>query len=229
MPREAVRSRHVPTSRAVAASIRPLPPMTPPPPADILLARVVVAPSCCRRRICHPMPRTAHYVISTHWDREWYEPLQGYRMRLVSLLDEVFDTFERDPPFSIFTMDGQYIPIADYLEVRPERAECVRRYVKQGRLKVGPWYVLPDEWLVSGESLIRNIQLGLRLSSKLGAPPSRAGFACDLFGHISQLPQLFQQLGIPFGYVWRGTYEREHKGHLNWQSPDGTVLPAYRF
>ena len=175
------------------------------------------------------MPRTAHYVVSTHWDREWYEPLQGFRMRLVSMLDEVFDTLERDPAFKIFTMDGQYIPIADYLEVRPEKLDAVRRYVKEGRLKVGPWYVLPDEWLVSGESIIRNIQLGMRLSEELGAPPSKAGFACDLFGHISQLPQLFQQLGIPFAYIWRGTTERDHHGHFLWQSPDGTSVPAYRF
>jgi alpha-mannosidase/mannosylglycerate hydrolase len=175
------------------------------------------------------MPRTAHYVVSTHWDREWYEPLQGYRMRLVSLLDEVFETLERDPSFKTFVMDGQYIPVADYLEVRPEKAEMIRRYVKEGRFKVGPWYVLPDEWLVSGESIIRNIQLGMRLSDELGAPSSRAGFACDLFGHISQLPQLFQQLGIPFAYIWRGTYEKEHHGHLNWKSPDGTSIPSYRF
>ena len=143
--------------------------------------------------------RTAHYVISTHWDREWYEPLQGYRMRLVSLLDEVFEQFERDPEFKIVTMDGQYIPVADYLEIRPDKSETIRRYVKEGRFKVGPWYVLPDEWLVSGESIVRNIQLGMRLSSELGAPSSRAGFACDLFGHVSQLPQIFTQLGLNAG------------------------------
>src|SRR3954470_12196650 len=173
--------------------------------------------------------RTAHYVISTHWDREWYEPLQGFRMRLVDMLDEVFETLERDPAFKTFVMDGQYIPVADYLEVRPEKLETIRRYAREGRFKAGPWYVLPDEWLVSGESIIRNIQLGMRLAEELGAASSRAGFACDLFGHISQLPQLFVQLGIPFAYIWRGTYEKEHKGHLNWKSPDGTVMPTYRF
>ncbi len=173
--------------------------------------------------------RTAHYVISTHWDREWYEPLQGYRMRLVSLLDEVFDTLTRDPAFKIFTMDGQFIPVTDYLEIRPEKRGMVERFAREGRFKTGPWYVLPDEWLVSGESIIRNIQLGMKLANELGGETSRAGFACDLFGHISQMPQLFVQLGIPFAYIWRGTYEKEHKGHLNWKSPDGTIIPCYRF
>ena len=79
--------------------------------------------------------RTAHYVISTHWDREWYEPLQGYRIRLVSLLDEVFDTLTRDPAFKIFTMDGQFIPVTDYLEVRPEKREMVERFAPKAGSK----------------------------------------------------------------------------------------------
>ena len=29
--------------------------------------------------------RTGHYVVSTHWDREWYQPFQEYRHRLVNL------------------------------------------------------------------------------------------------------------------------------------------------
>lgn len=175
------------------------------------------------------MTRVAHYVASTHWDREWYEPLQGFRMRLVSLLDEVFATLERDAAFKTFVMDGQTIPVHDYLEIRPEKLETVRQYVRQGRFRVGPWYVLPDEWLVSGESIVRNLQLGTMWAIELGSPASRAGIVCDQFGHIGQLPQIFNQLGIPGAFVWRGTHEREYGGHFNWQSPDGTSIPTYRF
>ncbi len=173
--------------------------------------------------------RTAHYLPSTHWDREWYEPFQGFRMRLVSLLDEVFETFEKDPAFRTFVMDGQAIPIFDYLEIRPEKRELVEKYVRQGRLLPGPWYVQPDEWLVSGESLVRNLQLGMRLSAKLGAQTRQAGFACDQFGHVGQLPQIFDQLGIPVAFVWRGSPVTESVGRFNWKAPDGTVMPTYRF
>ena len=32
------------------------------------------------------------YVIShTHWDREWYEVFQEYRMRLVRMIDRLLD------------------------------------------------------------------------------------------------------------------------------------------
>ena len=33
--------------------------------------------------------RTVHYVLSTHWDREWYQAFQHFRYRLVQVLDEV--------------------------------------------------------------------------------------------------------------------------------------------
>jgi alpha-mannosidase/mannosylglycerate hydrolase len=175
------------------------------------------------------MNRTAHYVASTHWDREWYEPFQGLRMRLVSMLDEVFETMERDPDFRAFVMDGQTIPALDYLEIRPEMEETVRRFVRERRFCLGPWYVLPDEWLVSGESLVRNLETGMERAVELGGSSSRAGFVCDMFGHTGQLPQIFAQMGIPVAFIWRGTHEREHHGLLRWKAPDGTVIPAYRF
>jgi hypothetical protein len=172
--------------------------------------------------------RTAHYVRSSHWDREWYEPMQGFRMRLVGVLDGVLELLASQPNFS-YTMDGQTIPIGDYLEVRPERLEEIRRFAKEGRLKLGPWFVAPDEWLVSGESLIRNLELGIEQARSYGGGPCRAGLLCDQFGHIGQMPQIFEQFGIGLALVWRGTSERQLGGHFLWQGPDGTVLPTYRF
>ena len=173
--------------------------------------------------------RTAHYVPSTHWDREWYESFQGFRMRLVSMLDEVFDTFEKNTEFKTFILDGQIAPVYDYLEIRPEKLELVKKYIRVGRLRVGPWYVMPDEFLVSGESLVRNLQMGVLLTSELGGLASRAGFVCDIFGHTGQMPQIFDQMGCKVSFVWRGTHEKEYKGHFNWIAPDGTVIPTYRF
>jgi alpha-mannosidase len=89
--------------------------------------------------------------VSTHWDREWYESFQDYRFRLVATIDELLDTLQRDPEFRYFQLDGQAILIEDYLEIRPEREGQLREMAAAGRLKIGPWYVLPDEFLVSGE------------------------------------------------------------------------------
>ena len=40
---------------------------------------------------------------------------------------------------------------------RPEREGEIKTLVKTGRLQVGPWYVLADEQIPSGESLLRNL------------------------------------------------------------------------
>lgn len=170
----------------------------------------------------------AYYVASTHWDREWYEPFQGFRYHLVRLMDEVLDTMSRDERFACFQTDGQSILVEDYLEIRPEREELVRRLASQNRLRIGPWYTLPDENLVAGESLIRNLEEGLRVARDFGHA-SRVGFVCDMFGHISQLPQILRGFGIDNAFVFRGVNEDTHQGAFRWRGADGSEVLAVRF
>ena len=112
------------------------------------------------------------YVMSgTHWDREWYQSFQGFRYRLVYLLDFVIDYLERTPEFPIFTLDGQTIVLEDYLEIRPENRERLEKLIQAGRILIGPWYCMPDELILSGESLITNLQIGHRVAEEFGAEP----------------------------------------------------------
>ena len=172
--------------------------------------------------------RRVHYVLSTHWDREWYQTFQDYRRRLVVLMDRVLDDEASGKLKGPFVTDGQSIVLEDYLEVRPERRRQVEKFVKSGKLKVGPWYVMPDEWLVSGESLVRNIRLGREVARSFGAEPSDAGFVCDTFGHIGQLPQIFRGFGIRAALVWRGLEPRKH-AHFRWHGSDGSEVVTLRF
>ena len=148
--------------------------------------------------------RQAYYVLSTHWDREWYQAFQDFRYRLVQALDRVLDGLADGRLRGPFQTDGQVILLTDYLEVRPERRAQVERLAREGKLSIGPWYVLPDEFIVSGESLIRNLRLGRQVARWLRGEPSNAGFVCDIFGHNSQLPQIFAGFGIRGGFIWRG-------------------------
>jgi alpha-mannosidase len=135
-------------------------------------------------------------VPHTHWDREWYLPFEQFRLRLGAVVDGVLGTLERDPSFTSFTLDGQAILLEDYLELRPESEGRLRALLAAGRLEVGPSYVLPDEILVGGESLVRNLLLGRRVCRRFGVEPSRAGYLPDSFGHPAQLPQILAGFGI---------------------------------
>jgi alpha-mannosidase len=166
-----------------------------------------------------------HLVVvpHTHWDREWYASHEQFRYRLVRLIDRLLGILEGDPAFRHFTLDGQAIVLDDYLEVRPGERERIGKLVRDGRLRVGPWYVLPDEWLVSGEALIRNLRMGLVRSAAFG-PPMRLGYAPDLFGHVGQLPQLFAGFGFETAMVWRGVPAEVDQTVFDWEAPDGTRL-----
>jgi alpha-mannosidase len=175
-----------------------------------------------------PSKLRAHYVLSTHWDREWYQSFQNFRYQLVRLLDRVIAGLEDGRLRGPFQTDGQAIILEDYLEIRPERREQLQRLARAGKLVIGPWYVLPDEFLVSGESLIRNLRLGRQIARDFGTDPSNAGFVCDLFGHNSQMPQIFGGFGIHAGLIWRGLNHLQSR-HVRWRGADGTELVAYRF
>lgn len=164
------------------------------------------------------------FVVShTHWDREWYAPFQVYRMRLVHCIDQLLELFEVDPDYAHFLLDGQTIVLEDYLEVRPERAEILRTLVQKGKLDVGPWYVLPDEFLVSGEAIVRNLMRGIELGNRFGGA-MKLGYIPDPFGHISQMPQILLGFGISTTLFRRGLADEPCE--LWWEGSDGSRLLA---
>ncbi len=181
-----------------------------------------------RRAVRPSAALTAHYIASTHWDREWYEPFQHYRFRLVDVIDAVLDLLERDPAYRSFQLDGQSIVVEDYLEIRPEQRPRLAQLARDGRLLVGPWYVMPDQFLVSGESLVRNLLRGHQVAGEFG-PPMKVGFVCDIFGHNSQLPQILRGFEIETAVVWRGTNDSTHPALFRWQAADGSEVLTYTF
>lgn len=168
-------------------------------------------------------PHLSVYLVPhTHWDREWYEPFQRFRLRLVDLLDDVLDRLAAEPRFR-FTLDGQSAAIDDYLEIRPGRLAEVTSAVAAGRLAVGPWRILMDEFLCSGETTITNLTLGLRRAHELGGAMP-VGYLPDQFGHIAQMPQLLRLAGIDRCCLWRGVPAAVRRHRFGWRSPDGTQI-----
>src|SRR5436309_12265645 len=170
-------------------------------------------------------PTTVGIVPHTHWDREWYAPFQVFRARLVRLLDELLPLLEHDLSYARFLLDGQTVVVDDYLEVRPEAAETLRRLAATGRLSVGPWMVLMDEFMVSGETIVRDLQLGLRRAVELGGAMP-VGYLPDMFGHIAQMPQILRLAGLEHAVVWRGVPSAVDRTGFWWSAPDGSTVRA---
>jgi 2-O-(6-phospho-alpha-D-mannosyl)-D-glycerate hydrolase len=162
-----------------------------------------------------------HLISHTHWDREWYLTHEQFRFRLVALIDRLLDLLEADPDYRYFHLDGQTIVLEDYLEIRPEQEARLRRAIGTGRILIGPWYVMPDEFLVSGESLVRNLLRGHRISRDFGTPMP-VGYLPDLFGHVGQMPQIWRQFGLDNTILWRGFGGPD--AEYWWDAPDGSRL-----
>ena len=171
---------------------------------------------------------TGHFVSSTHWDREWYEPFQHYRFRLVDAIDELLDLMERDRDFRYFQLDGQTVLLEDYLQIKPHSRPRLEKLIRGGRIQIGPWYVMPDEFLPCGEALVRNLLRGHQVAEQFGEP-MKVGFTCDVFGHNSQLPQILRGFGIDAAVVWRGSDTAGQPGLFRWQAPDGSEVLAFAF
>ncbi|WP_339220405.1 alpha-mannosidase [Paenibacillus sp. FSL H8-0332] len=186
---------------------------------------------------------TAHLISHTHWDREWYMPYERHHVLLAKLMNELLETLEQDTRYRYFHLDGQTIIIEDYLQVHPERREQLERFIREGRIVIGPWYVLQDEFLTSSEANVRNLLIGHQDAAKYGVI-SKLGYFPDSFGNIGQAPQLLQQADIGTAVFGRGvkptgfdnmvgelnstSYESPYS-EMYWESPDGSSVLGLLF
>lgn len=185
--------------------------------------------------------KTVHVISHTHWDREWYMPYEAHHVKLIETMNTLLATFGNDPEFQSFYLDGQTIVVDDYLQVHPEKREHIQRLCDEGKLALGPWYILQDEFLTSGEANVRNLQIGLKEAARFGSV-SKLGYFPDSFGNMGQAAQLLQQAGITTAVFGRGVKAtgfnnrvEDSAGHespyseLIWQSPDGSRVLGILF
>jgi mannosylglycerate hydrolase len=174
---------------------------------------------------------TYHFVSHSHWDREWYKSFEQFRFMLVNMIDDLLSLLGSNPGYQCFTLDGQTVILEDYLQVRPEKEEKLRSLVREGRLVIGPWYVLPDEFLVSAEATVRNLLTGIEVARRFGNE-MRIGYIPDSFGHIAMVPAILRGFGMDTALIYRGFGGEpgQDKSEYWWSSPDGSkVLMIHLF
>lgn len=140
--------------------------------------------------------------LHTHWDREWYREFEVFRLRLLRVFDNVLDMLENNKIPS-FYFDGQVSALLDYLEIRPEKEELVRKFIAEKKLYIGPCYTLVDEFLTDKTVFEKNLEIGLKISKDFGCTDF-IGYLADTFGHSQNIPKIFKDFGIDKCVVWRG-------------------------
>ncbi len=168
------------------------------------------------------LPSVMWIIPHTHWDREWYEPHDVFRARLVAMVDSLLDVLDNEPEYR-FTLDGQSAALDDYLEIRPERSAQVRAAVERGQLAIGPLQILLDEFCCDGETIVRNLEHGIRSARRVGSE-MRVGYLPDMFGHAAQTPQILRGFGIPDAALWRGVPAAVEHHAFVWEGLDGSQV-----
>lgn len=172
---------------------------------------------------------TIKVVSNTHWDREFRRSFERTRHRLVAMMDRAVEVLESDPGFRSFTLDGHSILVKDYLEMRPEMEGRVRALLEAGRLLIGPYYTLPEEFSIGHEPLVRNLIWGRRTVSELGGKPTKVAYTPSSWGQTGQLPQILRDFGLDKMMFYRGISHHEADAEWIWEAPDGTWVYASRF
>ncbi|WP_297077207.1 alpha-mannosidase [uncultured Enterococcus sp.] len=187
------------------------------------------------------MKKKVYIVSHSHWDREWYLPYEEHHMRLIELMDDLLELFDTDPDFHSFHLDGQTIILDDYLQVRPENEAKVREAIAKGKLQIGPFYILQDDFLISSESNVRNMLIGHAECERYGQSVP-LGYFPDTFGNMGQTPQLMQLANLETAAFGRGVkpigFDNEvladesytsQFSEMHWEGPDGSKILGILF
>jgi len=170
---------------------------------------------------------TIHVVSHTHWDREWRYPFQEFRMFLVDMFDKLIELLDNNTDYKYFLLDSQTIPLEDYLAIKPDKEAELRRHVEAGRIHIGPWYTLPDTPEISGESIVRNLLMGMLITEEWKGQ-KWSGYSPFSFGQSSQMPQIYQGFGLDHIFFYRGNNNRITKHEFTWEAPDGSRIMGMR-
>lgn len=109
-------------------------------------------------------------------------------------------------------------------ENEPELFEEIRELVKCGKWKItGGWYLQPDCLIPSGESIIRQIEIGnAYFQEKFGIKPKTA-VNYDSFGHARGLVQILAKCGYEH-YIFHRPYNMCKNEDFVWKGYDGSEV-----
>lgn len=177
------------------------------------------------------MKKIKAYVINHgHMDIEWYQPLTTFAEWFKESIEQLYEIVKKDADYKCYTYDGVVFPVLYIIERDSELAQKVKDLINSGKLRLGPFYTQFDEFLPSGENIIKNCLWGDRKCRELGAEPMKAGYLLDNFGHPAQLPQVLCGFDIKSLFFSRGMCEvGDNVKEFAFLAPDGSKVIAQSF
>lgn len=164
-----------------------------------------------------------HVVAHTHWDREWYFSDNEAFIQFSYHMDEVIYALENGE-LDHYYLDGQLSILDDYLKVYPNQETKIKELVEGNKLFIGPWYTQMDEFVVAGESVVKNLQIGIDMSKRLGGHTA-LGYLPDSFGQGKDMPKIYNGFGIEDAVFWRGMPNEVTKSReFYWTAEDGSKV-----
>lgn len=172
-------------------------------------------------------PFALHVLCWSHLDREWDFPFESTRIEFAAIIEDIMDLLEKNPACRSYHLDGQVVPLVDYLALKPEQLARVKRLTRKGRLLIGPWYTLPEMNVIAGECLARNFLRAQKAAAPLGGV-MKVGLSNTSWGQISQMPQILRNFGIDSYTSYRGVPVNDIERECLWEGSDGSRVMLIR-
>ncbi len=178
-------------------------------------------------------PASGQLLLSghAHIDLAWLWPIAETRRKIRRTFATVLHLMQRYPDLHFNQSSAQAYA---WLEADdPALFAQVKQRVQEGRWElVGGMWVEPDGNLLSGESWVRQLLYGQRYFQQKFGQRSRVAWLPDTFGFAANLPQLFQQAGLPYFFTTKLNWNETNPFPYDlwqWEGLDGSRVLAHAF
>ncbi|MBR3605547.1 MAG: hypothetical protein IKL52_05930 [Candidatus Gastranaerophilales bacterium] len=165
------------------------------------------------------MKKRVYAYLHTHWDLEWYRDKEDFNLRLLDVVDIIIKELKNDKaPF--FYLDGQVIALLDYLKYRPEKKEEIISLIKAQKLAIGPFFVSADSYLINFCSMLKNLDLGMKIAKEFEQKKNYIGYMSDIFGVSNSIFEALKLKNIDKALIWRGVNPNKINNNCNFIKND---------
>ena len=173
------------------------------------------------------MKQKVHLICNAHLDPVWQWEWEEGAAAAVSTFRAAADFCEETDDF-IFCHNEVtlYRWVEEY---EPSLFQRIQALVKAGKWHImGGWYLQPDCNMPSGESIIRQMQLGKEYFKEKFDSEPKVAVNFDPFGHSRGLVQIMTKAGYT-GYLFMRPAEMElPANNFKWVGFDGSEILAHR-